>query len=147
MSYSDGLCRIIPAVPPIQVSVKNHRKNRSNTIATNFQSCTICGWGGSLFSRLGWSVGRSVGSVAGDKGQRGKNLIGLVHNDNTDNRNPTMAMQMPPERWRCDKGNFGKFNLKLRAHLLDGMANQKLLARALKQRRNLLGEDIIWFNV
>ena len=38
VSYSDGACRIIRHVPNTHASVKIHRKSRSSTIATYFQS-------------------------------------------------------------------------------------------------------------
>lgn len=41
VSYNDGLWNIIPSVPPMQDKVNTHRRKRSNTIETNFQSSTI----------------------------------------------------------------------------------------------------------
>lgn len=37
-SYSDGACRMIPAVPTSTASVNIHKNSRSKTIATYFQS-------------------------------------------------------------------------------------------------------------
>lgn len=42
VSYSEGLWKMMPSVPPMQDSVKTHRKNRSRTIEINFQSSTTC---------------------------------------------------------------------------------------------------------
>lgn len=38
VSYNDGLWKMMPSVPPMQLSVNTHRKKRSRTIETNFQS-------------------------------------------------------------------------------------------------------------
>lgn len=42
VSYKVGACRMIPAVPNTTAIVNNHRKSRSNTMATNFQSSFTC---------------------------------------------------------------------------------------------------------
>lgn len=42
VSYSVGACKIIPAVPTTTAIVKIHKNNRSNTIATYFQSSFTC---------------------------------------------------------------------------------------------------------
>lgn len=38
VSYNVGACSMIPAVPTITAIVNSHKNNRSNTIATYFQS-------------------------------------------------------------------------------------------------------------
>ena len=38
VSYSDGACRMIMAIPATQATKKSQRKKRSRTMATNFQS-------------------------------------------------------------------------------------------------------------
>lgn len=42
VSYSVGACNIMPAVPTTTAIVNIHRNNRSNTIATYFQSSFTC---------------------------------------------------------------------------------------------------------
>ena len=41
-SYRVGACRMMPAVPTSTATVKIHRKRRSRTIATYFQSSMTC---------------------------------------------------------------------------------------------------------
>lgn len=41
-SYSVGACSMIPAVPAKTANVNIHKKSRSNTIATYFQSSLVC---------------------------------------------------------------------------------------------------------
>lgn len=41
VSYNEGLWKMIPSVPPMQLNVNTHKRKRSKTIETNFHSWII----------------------------------------------------------------------------------------------------------
>lgn len=58
VSYRVGACKIIPAVPTTTAIVNNHKKRRSSTMATNFQSSFT--WNGEMLnlnSVSAWWIG------------------------------------------------------------------------------------------